>query len=80
MKFVYFLSNVNFFNKSLKIYLFSSSKLHKGVTVKIQISKLKNQSSAPQTISGSKDGNSRTCCMSKVFKEFPSGNEAITSC
>ena len=63
----------------LKIYPFSSSKLHKAVIIKIQISKLKNQSGAPQTISGSKDGNSRTCCMSKVFKKFPSRHEAITS-
>ena len=31
-------------------------------------------------ISGSKDGNYRTCCMSKVFKKFPSGEEEITSC
>ena len=69
-----------FSTKILKIYLFSSSKLHKGVTVKIQISKLKNQSSSPQTISGSIDGNSRTCCKPKVFKKFPSGHEAITSC
>ena len=30
-----------FSTKIMKIYLFSSSKLHKGVTVKIQISKLK---------------------------------------
>ena len=39
----------------LKIYPFSSSKLHKGVNIKIQISKLNIQSSAPQTISGSID-------------------------
>ena len=39
-----------------KIYPFSLSKLHKGVNIKIQISKLKNQSSALQTISGSIDG------------------------
>ena len=64
----------------LKIYPFSSSKLHKGVNIKIQISKLKKKSSAPQTISGSIDGNSCTCCMSKVFKKIPSGHEAITSC
>ena len=69
-----------FSTKNLKRYLFFSSKLHKGVTVKIEIKKLKNQSSASQTTSGSKDGNSRTCCMSKVFKKFPSGHEAITSC
>ena len=64
----------------LKIYPFSSSKLHKGVNIKIQISKLKNQSSVPQTISGSIYGNSRTWCMSKVFEKFPSGHEVITSC
>ena len=63
----------------LKIYPFSSSKLHKVVNIKIKISELKNQSSAPQTISGRIDGNSRTCCMTKVFKKFPSGHEAITS-
>ena len=63
-----------------KIYPFSSSKIHKVVNIKIQISKLKNQSSAPQTISGSTDGNSRICCMTKEFKKFPSGHEAITSC
>ena len=39
----------------LKIYPFSSSKLPKGVNSKIQISKLKNQSSAPQTIFSSQD-------------------------
>ena len=39
----------------MKIYPFSSSKFHKGVNIKIQISKLKIQSSAPQTISGSID-------------------------
>ena len=64
----------------LKIYPFSSSKLHKVVNIKIQISLLKNHSSAPQTISGSTDGNSRTCCMTKEFKKFPSDHEAITSC
>ena len=57
-----------------------SSKLHKGVNIKIQILKLKNQSSAPQTISVSIDGNSSTCCMSMVFKKFPRGHEVITSC
>ena len=70
----------HFHQNILKIYPFSSPKLHKGVNIKIQISKLKHQSSAPQTISGSIDGNSRTCCMCKVFKKFPSGHEAITSC
>ena len=50
------------------------------LNIKIQISYLKNQSSAPQTISGSTDGNSRVCCMTKEFKKFPSGHEAITSC
>ena len=65
--------------KALKIYPFSSLKLHKGVNIKIQILKIKNQSSATQTISGSIDGNSRTCCMSKVFRKFPSCHEAITS-
>ena len=64
----------------LKIYPFSSSKMHKVVNIKIQISLLKNQSSAPQTISGSTDGNSRICCMTEEFKKFPSGYEAITSC
>ena len=42
--------------------------------------KLKIESNAPQTISGSIDWNSRTCCMSKVFQKFSSGHEAITSC
>ena len=50
------------------------------VEVKIQISKLKNQSSSPQTISVSIYGNSRTWCMSKVFKKFQSGHKAMTSC
>ena len=54
----------------LKTYCFSSSKLHKGVNIKIQISKLKNQSSAFQTICGSKDGNFHTCCISKVLRYF----------
>ena len=72
MKFILFLTNVNIFNKT-----FSSSKLHKGVNIKILISKLKNQSSATKTISGSVDGNSFTCCMSKVFKKFPSGLERL---
>ena len=63
----------------MKIYPFSSSKLHKKVNIKTQISKLKNQSSAPQTISGIIYGNSRTCCMPKVFKKFPSGHKVITS-
>ena len=40
----------------------------------------KNRSSTPQTISGSTDGNSRSCCMTKEFKKFPSGHETITSC
>ena len=40
----------------------------------------KNQSSSPQRISGSTDGNSRICFMTKEFKKFPSGHEAITSC
>ena len=63
-----------------KIYPFSSSKIHKAVNFKIQISYLKNQSSAPQTIYGSTDGNSHICCMTKEFKKFPSGHQAITSC
>ena len=63
-----------------KIYPFSSSKIHKVVNIKIQISLLKNQSSAPQTISGSTDGNSRICCMTKTFKKFPSEHEEVTSC
>ena len=63
-----------------KIYPFSSPKIHKVVNIKNQISYLKKQSSAPQTISGSTDGNSRICCITKEFKKFPSGHEAITSC
>ena len=62
-----------------KIYPFSSSKIHKVVNIKIQISQFKNQSRAPQTISGGSDGNSHICCMTKEFKKFPSGHEAITS-
>ena len=51
------------------IYPFSSSKMHKVVNI-----------GAPQTISGSTDENSRICWMTKEFKKFPSGHEAITSC
>ena len=63
-----------------KIYPFSSSKIHKVVNIKIKFHNSKNQSSAPQTISGSTDGNSRICCMTKEFKKFTSGHEGITSC
>ena len=70
----------HFQQKNLKIYPFSSSKMHKVVNIKIQISYLKNQSSAPQMISGSTDGKFRICCMTKEFKKFPSGHEVITSC
>ena len=44
MKFIYFFTNVNIFNKVFWKYarFFFSSKLHKGVNMKIQISKLKN--------------------------------------
>ena len=48
--------------------------------IKIQISKLKNQWCAPQMISDRIAGNSRTSFMSKTFKKFLSGHEAITSC
>ena len=69
-----------FSTKILKTYLFSSSKLHKGVTVKIQISKLKTQSCAPQTISGRKTEILIPVACIRCFKKFPSSHEVIMSC
>ena len=59
---------------------FLHQKYTKWSILKFKFHNSKNQSSAPQTISGSTDGNSRICCMTKEFKKFPSGHEAITSC
>ena len=81
IKFMLCLTNVNIFNKTFWKY---TNFLHQNYTRrsiwKLKMSKLKNQSSAPQTISGSTDGNSRICCMTREFKKFASGHEAITSC
>ena len=72
---------MNIFNKTFRKYThFLHQKYTKWSILKFKFHNSKNQSSAPQTISGSTDGNSRICCMTKEFKKFPRGHEAITSC
>ena len=72
---------VNIFNITFWKYThFLHQKYTKWSILKFKFDNSKISLAPLRRFSGSTDGNSRICCMTKEFKKFPSSHEAITSC